>query len=105
MTSPTVFYCTVLALPLLAAGCGEGGQRESVDTFAAEVEARAGVPFAQEGAVVSLDVPGSVAAGGTVPIRLRVRNTTTAPLDLYLLFRVIVPLMSLSARILIGGSL
>lgn len=84
MTLPTVFCRAALALPLLAAGCSEGGREESIDTFAARVEARAGVPFAQEGAVVSLDVPASAATGATVPIRLRVRNTTTGPLDLYL---------------------
>ena len=84
MTLPTVFSCAVLALPFLAAGCTENGRPEPVDTFAAQVEARAGVPFAQEGAVVTLDVPGSVPAGATVPIKLRVRNTSSAPLDLYL---------------------
>lgn len=84
MTLPTVFVCVVLALPFLLAGCSERGDSAAVDTFAAQVEARAGVPFAQEGAVVSLDVPGSVAAGAVVPIKLRVRNATAAPLDLYL---------------------
>ena len=68
----------------LLAGCSERGDSAAVDTFAAQVEARAGVPFAQEGAVVSLDVPGSVPAGAVVPIKVRVRNATDAPLDLYL---------------------
>lgn len=83
MTLPTVFFLAALTLPLFVAGCGERAD-SAADTFAAQIEARAGVPFAQEGAVVTLDVPGSVAPGATVPIRLRVRNTTTAPLDLYL---------------------
>lgn len=55
-----------------------------MDTFTAQIEARAGVPFAQEGPVVTLDVPQSVAAGSPVPVRIRVRNETAAPLDLYL---------------------
>lgn len=84
MTLPTVFSCASLALPFLIAGCSERADTAALDTFAAQVEARAGVPFAQEGAVVSLDVPGSVPAGATVPIKLRVRNATDAPLDLYL---------------------
>ena len=84
MTLPTVFFRAALTLPLFLTGCGGHADSGAVDTFATQVEARAGVPFAQEGAVVSLDVPGSVAAGVTVPIKLRVRNTTTAPLDLYL---------------------
>lgn len=84
MTSPTFFCRAALTLPLVVSGCGEGGPRDTVDTFAAQVEARAGVPYALEGAVVTLDVPNTVAAGTTVPIRLRVQNTTTAPLDLYL---------------------
>lgn len=84
MTLPTVFSCAVLALPFLLAGCSERGDSAAVDTFATQVEARAGVPFAQEGAVVTLDVPGSVATGAVVPIRIRVRNSTSAPLDLYL---------------------
>jgi hypothetical protein len=84
MTLPAVFFRPVLLLPLLAAGCGDAGDSEPVDTFAAQVEARAGVPFAQEGAVVSLDVPQAVAAGAPVPITIRVKNETAAPLDLYL---------------------
>ena len=84
MTLPAVFFRAAPLLPLLLAACGDAGDAEPVDTFAAQVEARAGVPFAQEGAVVSLDVPPSVAAGAPVPIRLRVKNETAAPLDLYL---------------------
>lgn len=84
MALPTVFSCAALALPFLLVGCSERGDSAAVDTFAAQIEARAGVPFAQEGAVVSLDVPGSVVAGETVPIKVRVRNVSSAPLDLYL---------------------
>lgn len=84
MTLPTVFSCAALSLPFFLAGCGERRDPAIVDTFAAQVEARAGVPFAQEGAVVTLDVPRSVTAGEAVPIKLRVRNATSAPLDLYL---------------------
>src|SRR5688500_1161343 len=84
MTLPAVFFRAVLLLPLLAAGCSDSSDSEPVDTFAAQVEARAGVPFAQEGAVVSLDVPTSMAAGAPVPIKIRVKNETAAPLDLYL---------------------
>lgn len=84
MTLPTVFLRAALTASLFLTACGERADTAAVDTFAAEVEARAGVPFAREGAVVTLDVPATVAAGATVPIRLRVRNTTSAPLDLYL---------------------
>lgn len=84
MTLPTVFFRAALALPLLLVSCNERRDAAAVDTFAAQVEARAGVPFPQEGAVVTLDVPRSVAAGATVPIKLRVTNSTAAPLDLYL---------------------
>lgn len=84
MTLPAVFIRAGLLLPLLAAACGDAGDTKPVDTFAAQVEARAGVPFAQEGAVVILDVPDTAKAGSPVPIRIRVRNETAAPLDLYL---------------------
>src|SRR5687767_15473323 len=84
MTLPAVFFRAAMLLPLLAAGCGDAGEAEPVDTFAAQVEARAGVPFAQEGAVVTLEVPSRIGVGAPVPMRLRVRNTTSAPLDLYL---------------------
>lgn len=84
MTLPTVFSCAVLALPFLLGGCSERGDSAAVDTFAAQAEARAGVPFAQEGAVVSLEVPGSAPAGAVVAIKLRVTNSTATPLDLYL---------------------
>jgi len=82
MTLPAVFFRAALLLPLLAAGCRDAGDSKPVDTFAAQVEA--GGPFAKEGAVVSLDVPRSVTAGTPVPMRIRVRNETAAPLDLYL---------------------
>lgn len=84
MTSPTSFSWPVLLFLVAATGCGEGGRSEPVDTFAAQVEARGGVPFAQEGAVVSLVLPDSVAAGDVVAIELQVSNETSAPLDLYL---------------------
>lgn len=84
MTLPAVFFRAALLLPLLAAGCGDAGDAEPVDTFAAQVEARGGVPFAQEAAVVTLDVPQSAAAGTPVPIRIRLKNEAAAPLDLYL---------------------
>jgi intracellular proteinase inhibitor BsuPI len=84
MTLPAVFFRARLLLPLLVIGCGDAGDSEPVDSFAAQVEARGGVPFAQEGAVVSLDVPQSVAARTPVPITIRVKNETAAPLDLYL---------------------
>lgn len=84
MTLPTVYFCALLALPIVVAGCSDRSDSPAVDTFAARVEARAGVPFAQEGAVVTIDVPRSVTAGAPVPIKLRVRNATDAPLDLYL---------------------
>lgn len=84
MTLPTVFLLTVLLLAFVAIGCGERGESRPMDTFAIEVEARAGVPFAQEGAVVSLVVPDSVNAGAAVPIKLRVTNVTSTALDLYL---------------------
>lgn len=81
---PAVFSCSVVLLPLLVAGCSGVGDSAPVDSFALAVEARAGVPFAQEGAVVSLVVPNSAVAGAVVPIKLRVTNETSAPLDLYL---------------------
>lgn len=84
MTLPTVCFCAALTVPLFVAGCTERGDSAAVDTFAAQVEARAGVPFAQEGAVVTLDIPDSVTSGAVVPIKLRVRNSTSVPLDLYL---------------------
>ena len=84
MTLPAVFFRAAPLLPLLLAACGDAGDTEPVDTFAAQVEARAGVPFAQEGAVVSLDVPDTAKAGSPVPIRIRVKNESAAPLDLYL---------------------
>lgn len=84
MTLPAVFSFTALLLPVLVASCSDGGDAEPVDTFAAQVEARAGVPFAQEGAVVSLVVPSSAVAGAPVAIKIRVANETSAPLDLYL---------------------
>jgi hypothetical protein len=84
MTLPTVFSCAFLSLPFLLAGCSERGGSAAVDTSAAQADARAEIPFAQEGAVVTLDVPGSVKTGAVVPIKLRVRNATSSPLDLYL---------------------
>lgn len=85
MTLPAVrFYARVLLMPVAALGCDAGGDSEPVDSFAVALEARAGVPFAREGAVVSLEVPDSVAVGSPVPIRIRVTNETSAPLDLYL---------------------
>lgn len=84
MTLPTVFSWLALALPFLLPGCSDGGDAGSMDTVAAQTEARAGVPVAQEGVVVSLEVPSQVKAGEPVEIKLRVRNTTSAPLDLYL---------------------
>lgn len=84
MTLPAVFFRAALSLTLVASGCGDARDTEPVDTFAAQVEARAGVPFAQEGAVVSLEAPRTAAAGTPVPITIRVKNETSAPLDLYL---------------------
>ena len=84
MTLPAVFSCTVVALPFLVAACGEGGEPEPRDTAATQATATTGVPLAQEGAVVTLEVPARAAAGAPVPIKLRVRNTTSSPLDLYL---------------------
>ena len=81
MTLPAVF--SFLGVALLF-GCSGGGDSEPVDTFATRVEARAGVPFAQEGAVVTLEMPETVNVGTPVPIRIRVRNESSSPLDLYL---------------------
>lgn len=84
MTLPAVFSRAALSLSLVASGCGDAGDTEPVDTFAAQVEARAGVPFAQDGAAVSIDAPPTAATGTPVPITIRVKNETAAPLDLYL---------------------
>ncbi len=84
MTLPTVFSSSGLLLLIAAAGCGEGGEPEPVDSPAAQAEARTGVPLAQEGATVTLVLPDSAAVGTVIPIELRVKNETSAPLDLYL---------------------
>ncbi|HUR92133.1 MAG TPA: BsuPI-related putative proteinase inhibitor [Gemmatimonadaceae bacterium] len=55
-----------------------------MDTFATRVEARAGVPFAEDGPVVTLEVPLTVVVGAPVPVKIRVKNATAAPLELYL---------------------
>lgn len=83
VTLPAVFS-VLLPLVLVVPGCSAGGDQEPVDSFAIAVEARAGVPFAQEGAVVDLVVLTPVVAGAPVPIKLLVTNETSAPLDLYL---------------------
>ena len=84
MDTPALFARAIFLLPLLTAGCRDADDGQPVDTFAAQVEARAGVPFAQEGAVVSLEAPRTAASGTPVPITIRVKNETAAPLDLYL---------------------
>lgn len=55
MTLPAVFFGAAIAV--LLAGCGDAGDTQAVDTFAAQVEARAGVPFARDSADVSPSVP------------------------------------------------
>lgn len=84
MTLPTVFSCALVLLPIALIGCGNNEEPEPVDSIAAQAGERAGVPVAQEGAVVTLVVPSAALTGAAVPIRLRVTNATAAPLDLYL---------------------
>lgn len=82
MTLPAVFLFLVMTLFLTS--CGQGSDSQPVDTFATQIEARAGVPFAQEGAGVTLEVPPEVSVGEPVPIRILIRNETPSPMDLYL---------------------
>lgn len=84
MTLPAFFLSVIVLGGGLAACSGERAGSEPVDSFALAVEARAGVPFAQEGVVVAVEVPTSVAVGNPVPIKVRLSNTTSSPQDLYL---------------------
>lgn len=87
MALPAVLFSRVIQVGLLAlipSGCETGGDSEAVDSISHPVEAVAQVPDPLAGAKVSLVVPDTVARGAKVPIMIRVTNTTSAPLDLYL---------------------
>lgn len=84
MTLPAVFSCAVLTLVFLAGACSDRGGRQQPDAQATHTEDGALAPTAQEGVAVSLELPRTVKAGAAVPMRLVLRNTTSAPLDLYL---------------------
>lgn len=87
MSLPAVLFSCPLRvglLALVASGCETGGDSEKVDSINRPVEAVAPVPDPVAGAKVSLVVPDTVARGAKVPIVIRVSNTTSAPLDLYL---------------------
>ena|SRR5688572_8716915 len=92
MSLPAVFFSRVVQpalLALIAFGCETGGDSEAVDSISRPVEAVTQMPDPVVGARVSLVVPDTVALGAKVPITIRVANTTSAPLDLYLRGRVI----------------
>ncbi|HYN81875.1 MAG TPA: BsuPI-related putative proteinase inhibitor [Gemmatimonadaceae bacterium] len=87
MSLPAVLLFRAIQVGLLAlipSGCETGGDSEAVDSISHPVEAVAQVPDPVVGARVSLVVPDTVARGARVPIMIRVSNTTSAPLDLYL---------------------
>lgn len=87
MALPAVLFSRVVqlgVLTLIPSGCETGGDSERVDSINRQVEAVAQVPDPVVGARVSLVVPDTVARGAKVPIMIRVSNTTSAPLDLYL---------------------
>lgn len=85
MTPPAFFCGPAFVLAVLLASCTDAPRVDSpVDTFTAKTEARAGVPLAKEGAVVTLVAPTLASPGTPVPLRVQVRNETAAPLDLYL---------------------
>lgn len=87
MSLPAVLFFRAIQaglLALLAPGCETGGDSERVDSIGLPVEAVAPVPDPVAGVRVSLVVPDTVARGAKVPIVIRVSNTTSAPLDLYL---------------------
>jgi len=87
MALPAVlFSCAIQVglLALVASGCETGGDSEKVDAINRPVEGVARAPDPVAGARVTLVVPDTVARGAKVPIVIRVSNTTSAPLDLYL---------------------
>lgn len=84
MTLPAFFRSFGMVVSVVLAGCSDNRDTVPVDTFAVQVEARAGVPFPQPGPVVALVAPESAASGTPIPLTLQARNETSAPLDLYL---------------------
>jgi hypothetical protein len=87
MSLPAVLFFRAIrfgVLALIASGCETGGDSERVDSIDRPVEAVGPVPDSVTGVRVSLVAPDTVARGAKVPISIRVSNTTSAPLDLYL---------------------
>ena len=87
MSLPAVLFFRAIQfglLALVASGCETGRDSEKVDSINRPADAVAPVPDPVAGARVSLVVPDTVARGAKVPIVIRVSNTTSAPLDLYL---------------------
>jgi len=87
MALPAVLFSRVVQVGLLAlipCGCETGGDSAAVDSISHPLGAAAQVPDPVVGARVSLVVPDTVVRSAKVPIVIRVSNTTSAPLDLYL---------------------
>lgn len=87
MSLPAVLFFRAIqagVLAVIASGCETGGDSERVDSISRPVEAVAHVPEPVAGVRVSLVAPDTVARGAKVPVVIRVSNTTSAPLDLYL---------------------
>lgn len=82
----TLFFWALLSgfLALTASGCANDRASDALDSMNLAEESSAVAQDPVEGAAVSLVVPDTVAQGVSVPIRVRVLNTTSAPLDLYL---------------------
>src|SRR5687768_13119224 len=87
MSLPAVLFFRAIQVGLLALfapGCEGGGDSGKVDSVGRPVKAAAPVSDPVAGVRVSLVAPDTVARGAKVPIVIRVSNTTSAPLDLYL---------------------
>ena len=87
MTSPAVrIFTRALAGSAIAlsAGCDRGGSTPEPDAPATAQRESSTVSIPAAAATVSVVVPPTVAHGATVPIAVRVKNPTSAPLDLYL---------------------
>lgn len=85
MTLPAVLLLrlTVAGIIPFVAGCVNEGSR-AADSVDPSVEARSDMPDPVPGVSVSVDAGDTVAHGDRVPIVIRVTNTTSAPVDLYL---------------------
>ncbi|AHG88055.1 hypothetical protein J421_0518 [Gemmatirosa kalamazoonensis] len=84
MPSPlSVRVAAVGALMALATACGDVAPMQNDDTFAlgtAAAKQKPWVPTPEEPVTVTMDVPGTVAYGKPMPIRITLHNGTTRPI-------------------------